>query len=249
MTPTLTLYKLDSELTELLDYRQERIEDAQSPASAEELEACDIAIRQYMEALPAKVDRVAAVLRYFDEQVDWADREIRRLKARKSAIEENAERLKDCVSAVLEKQPANGKSRKLVGQHSTLMLKGNGGVAPVVISQPELVPSDYCVYRLELDYPIMNAIMLAVEDAWEDSRVSKLEERITRVPSNTLIREALIQPCAACDGTEPQRCCNGVDCACMGKPIEPDCESCGGTGRASVPGAHLGDRGVHVEVR
>lgn len=210
-----------------------------------------MAIRQYMEALPAKVDRVAAVLRYFDEQVEWADREIKRLRTRKSAIEENADRLKDCVAAVLEKQPLPAKGcRKLAGQHSTLMLKGNGGVAPLVISQPELIPDELCEWTGKLPNRVYVMLMRA---PMPFPMVEEIARSFTRVPSNTLVREALIQPCAACDGSGRTRV---ALCDIPGSVLnnghtemEQWCPACAGTGRASVPGAHLGERAFHVEVR
>lgn len=238
--PTLSLYKLDAELSDLLAYRHERIEDRDSPASAEELEAVDGAIRQYMEQLPRKVDGVASFLRYCDEQVEFADREIKRLRERKRQVEEDAQRLKDCAAAVLERQPAPVKGcRKLVGSHSTLMLKGNGGVAPLVIAQPELIPDELCTWRGELHDSVYSRIMAGLLADWPPEAVNALMRQFTRVPSNPLIREALLQPCADCRGT-------------MSVRVQDDyipCESCGATGRASVPGAHLEPRAFHVEVK
>lgn len=225
---TLTLHRLDEELTGLLDYRQQRVEDREHPAEPEELAACDTAIREYMEQLPRKVDGVAAVLRHFAEQADSAKREIARLRERKRQIEEDAQRLKDYAAAVLERQPLPAKGcRRLVGAHSTLMLKGNGSVEPLVIAQPELVPDEYCEWSGKLTSVEMDAIPL------------DLEWRFTRAPSPALVREALIQPCPECEGTGHF---DEIRDALK-------CEVCNGTGRASVPGAYLGDRGSHIEIR
>lgn len=254
MTATLTLYQLDEELTSLLSYRQERVEDRDSPASSEELEAVDGAIAAYMAQLPRKVDNVASFIRHCEGLIEEDDREIARYKAHKAAVAENLERIKSCAAVVLERQPMPAKGcRKLVGAHSTLMLKGNGGVQPLVISDPLMVPDELCTWRGELSHATMTALLAAVQMWAEDDRI---EGHITtrllglaRTPSNSLIREALLQPCAGCDGEEPSRCCNGLDCGCMGLPVEPPCEACGGTGKNAVPGAHLEPRGQHVEIR
>lgn len=244
MTATLSLYRLDEELTDLLAYRQERVDDQQSPASAEELEACDTAIRQYMEQLPRKVDGVAAVLRYFDEQVEFADREIARLRERKRQVEANIERVEGFAAAVLEKQPQPAKGcRKLVGSHSTLMLKGNGGVQPLVISQPDLIPDELCVWRGELHDTEFCRIMRSLSAEWPPEALNVVMSRFTRIPSNSLIREALIQPCAACDGT------GAVDVQYEYAQDRVGCAACGGTGKNAVPGAHPEPRGRHIEIK
>ncbi len=239
MTATLSLYKLDAELTDLLSYRAERIEDRDSPASAEELEAVDGAIAAYMEQLPRKVDGVASVLRYFDEQVEFADREIKRLRARKTQFEENAQRLKDCAAIVLEKQPMPAKGcRKLVGSHSTLMLKGNGGVQPLVISQPDLIPDNLCRMEGWVNQELWDlAVDMVRTSSTRGTRIN--DYSLSRVPIPALVREALIQPCATCDGSG-EIVNDGPYSACA---------DCSGSGRASVPGAHLEARGFHVEVK
>jgi hypothetical protein len=47
----LTLYKIDSELEGLLDYRQSRVENPVEPATAEELAVLDDEIQRYMARL------------------------------------------------------------------------------------------------------------------------------------------------------------------------------------------------------
>lgn len=231
---TLSLYRLDQELTDLLELREQILEDS-LPGDAD-LTGVDAEIQAYMEQLPSKVDGVAHVLRHFTEQADFADREIKRLKARKAQIEENAQRLKDYAAAVIEKQPAPAKGcRKLVGQHSTLMLKGNGGVQPLVIAQPELVPEEYrlviATFRAdeyERLWPFMTIPGVMAVPIAKDVK-----------PDNARIREVLMQPCERCDG--------GTDV--LIDDVATGCIACGGTGRNAVPGAHLEPRGQHIEVK
>lgn len=242
-TATLTLYKLDAELTDLLAYRQERVEDHDSPASAEELEACDGAIRQYMQLLPRKVDNVASFIRHCESLIEEDDKEIARYRAHRAAVIDNRDRVKDVAAVVLERQPMPSRGcRKLVGSHSTLILKGNGGVQPLVISKPELIPDELCEWQGKMDAATMEWVLDSLLQVDQDA----FRARFARVPSNSLIREALIQPCATCDGTG-----EGLGCVTMaeqGEPPEP-CQVCGGSGRSAVPGAHLAERGSHLEVK
>lgn len=245
MTSTLSLYALDAELANLLAYRQERIEDRESPATPEEIADCDGAIQQYMEQLPRKVDGVAAMLRYFAEQVEFADREIKRLRQRKDQAEADSARLKACVAAVLEKQPIPARgSRKLTGAHSTLMLKTNGGLQALVVAQPDMVPDELCNFAFTLESERWAEVRALFQIAgWRDT-LAVIEKAMVRTPSTALIREALLQPCGACDG-------RGFDLVMDGNlnGEAEDCTACGGTGCNAVPGCHLEPRGVHVEIK
>lgn len=249
MTATLTLYQLDEELTSLLSYRQERVEDRDSPASSEELEAVDGAIAAYMAQLPRKVDNVASFIRHCEGLIEEDDKEIARYKAHKAAVAENLERIKGCAAVVLERQPMPAKGcRKLVGSHSTLMLKGNGGVQALAL-QPELIPGELCYYEGRISYALYCELLDARSSTKE--LANEFLTAFKQVPSPSLIREALLQPCAACDGTGLLRECEhgpGRCIACECDNCDP-CDNCGGTGQSAVPGAHLEPRGQHVEIR
>lgn len=254
MTATLSLYKLDAELTDLLDLREQLLDES-LPGDAD-LTGVDGAIRAYMEQLPRKVDGVAHVLRHFAEQVDFADREIKRLTERKRQAKENAQRLKDYAAAVLEKLPApeDGTSRKLKGNCSTIYLKKNGSVQPLVIAQPELVPRELHTQTVTVNAATWDEFA-AVIVSDEKSRLA-LSRMIasrsfqgTRVPSSSLIREALIQPCATCDGAGDLEFVKHSDNGGPSYDYTKQCQACGGTGKNAVPGAHLEPRGQHVEVK
>jgi len=257
----LSLWKLDHELEALVNVQAERMGDTDDPPSAEELAAMQAEIAKYLEALPRKVDGVAGWFRAKESQLTAIlgpksatgtrkGGEVDRLRAIAADIEGQVARLKGIVAEVLERQPAPAKgSRKLVGATgSQLILKGNGGVEPLVISQPELVPDDLSYFEgrvsHELYCELMKVGLSTPELAHEVATAFK------RVPSPSLIREALIQPCDLCDGkgdSEEATTCrsDGAPCKCPAQ----HCPSCGGTGRRGVPGAHLGERLNHVEIR
>lgn len=143
----LSLYHLDTELTSLLEYRTAMMEDDPRPTE-KEVDAIDGEIRAYMAALPKKVDSVAHVIAHMQSQVNLAKAEIGQISARQRRFEEDIKRLKNYATEILEKQPEPKRGPKtLVGITATLVLKGNGGLAPLVIDNPSLVPPEYC--RLE----------------------------------------------------------------------------------------------------
>ncbi len=193
---------------------------------------CEQHIERLSEALLKKTDDLACVLRRMKADAGMLKAEETRLRERRTVVEASLDRLKSYTLVTMERHGF----KHLKTAKNTIAIKGNGGVAPLVISQPELVPPEFCMYRLDLDYPAMNILMQTMEDYMPDHAVSQMEQRTTRTPSQSLIREALIQPCATCDGT-------GV------YDVEFQCADCGGTGKASVPGAHLEPRGVHIETR
>ena len=178
----LSLYHIDSELAALLDYRDERISDTEDPATAEEIAAVDGQIAVYMQALPAKVEGVAAMFRKWASQRQAVKDEIRRLSSIFDHIENKEKRLKSYVADILAMQPEPAEGcRKLVGNGgSVLMLKGNGGLAPLTV-QEDILPEEFKKITVTLPLAVWNDINVA--DGWALN--FKIE------PDNTGIREAL----------------------------------------------------------
>lgn len=255
-TLDLTLFAIDEGIRGLLEYRQERLADTENPPDAEELGALEGEIARYFEALPKKVAGIAAVDRHWEAQLttllgpkdkngNRRGGEIDRLKSVAKNIEEMRARLRECCAVVLEKQPEPAKgSRKLVGADgSQIMLKRNGGVLPLLIDNQELLPDDCC-----------RMVGWVRADLWELAvdMVRELSQRGTRIndfslrrePDPEAIRAKLAKPCDGCDGV-------GTFSVDLAKDVSEThlCAVCGGSGKNAVPGARLGERGSHVEVR
>lgn len=208
----LTLYRLDEGLLQLLSYREEREADQTEPITEDERAAIEGEIQKYMEALPKKVDGVAAIFRQWDSQEAALDVETDRIARIRAAIRANRERLKGYIAEILERQPQPAKGcKKLVGASgSQLMLKGNGGLAPLEI-QEDVLPAEFRDVNLRLPLLMWRRLLkgCSISDL-NELTTGDTREKIE--PSNTRIREAL--------------------------------------GRGDgVPGAHLGERGKHVEIK
>jgi hypothetical protein len=224
----LSLYTIDSQLQELLEYQQARIEDPDSPPSEEELAAVSSEIEQYMGALARKVDGTAGLLLAWRAQREAVVAERARLKTLLERIEARDTRLRDYVAMVMGREPAPAKGpRRLRGNTSELVLRASGGPAPLLIPQPDLVPCELQTVELTLRYDLWQELLRGAAGELVDRIRADVRQKVA--PSNALIRQELAKPCPACDGA--------------------GCTHCGGTGSKSVPGAYLGERGNWVEIR
>jgi hypothetical protein len=224
----LTLYTIDSQLEELLEYRQSRIDDPDAPATAEELATLDDEIARYIGGLAKKVDGVAGILLRWKAQREAIAAERNRLKALLTRIEAQDTRLRDYVTMVMSRQLAPVKGpRRLRGNTSELVLRTNGGLAPLLVPQPDLVPPELQTIELTMRRDLWEQLLRGA-DRELAARIAT-DAKLKVQPANALIRRELENPCPACAGT--------------------GCAECGGTGTKSVPGAYLGERGTWIDIR
>jgi len=234
---SLSLYRIDETLAQLVALRQEMTQD-DPPATMEELAVVDEQIRQYMLVeLPKKVAGTCAIFRKIKGSIALAKMERDRIDAVIDALEQQDSWLKGYVAEILEKQPMPAKGcRKLEGaEGSKLMLKGNGGVQPLDIN-PAMVPVEY--RDLTVRIPKL-AWALAINALGATGAQIPEYTIVSDEPSNARIREALAQPCPACKGKGTEADYVGLEMRC----VEVDCSTCGGSGKQGVPGAALRERG------
>jgi hypothetical protein len=187
---SLSLYTIDSQLEELIEYRQSRIEDPDSLVTVEELAAVDGEIERYMAALTKKVDGVAGLLLRWKGQREAIVAERGRLKTLLERIEGRDARLRDYVTLVMSRQPAPAKgSRRLRGNTSELLLRANGGPAPLLVNQPELVPDELKTVEVTLRYDLWQQLLRGAAGELADRIRADVKQKIT--PSNALIRQEL----------------------------------------------------------
>lgn len=171
--------------------------------------------------LATKADKVAGVLSRQQTEIEAQDAEIRRRQARKKSLERAREWLKGYVMEVMRATD----QRAIRTPNTTLRIQGNGGQLPVVITDPDLVPPEFCWMEGKIRADVWHKMLARLEDkmfSWEHCCYS-----FTRVPSSSLLLEGLKQPC---------------ECAGAG------CSLCQGTCKRRIAGAHLGERGEHLRV-
>lgn len=134
-SPKLSLWTIENALVELIQAREE-------VTKPEEIEQVERALQEYIRAEVAKVDRIVGFMRHAGMMAATAREESNRLAERARIWERRVERVRTLVQDVMEQA---GKKR-LEGEHNTLKIQGNGGLAPLVITDEAQVPEEYCKY-------------------------------------------------------------------------------------------------------
>lgn len=105
-TPNLTLYAIQTELIELMEYREEvagevRVTEADKQEQAEALKAIDQSIAEYVKREVTKVDNTVGFLRECQARQKALKEEEQRIAALRKRWEDREERVKKYVAEVL----------------------------------------------------------------------------------------------------------------------------------------------------
>src|SRR4029077_15101407 len=133
----LTLYEISDHLVSLMDTYDLCETDEQRAE-------CNAEIERYVRAQIDKVDNFCRFLSHLESQIDLAEREIKRLKARETAFANLEERLKQYAIYTLQRMNL----RKMDGDTSKLALRTNQ--PGVEIDNAELIPPEYKTIRQEI---------------------------------------------------------------------------------------------------
>lgn len=236
MSLELSLYQLESQLSELIEMREqavaardelgvtgEGLDDAMHAVAV-----IDDQIREYITTEIRKVDGIRAFWRHCELMSAAAKEEAEVQAARSKAWRNRLDRLKENVQLVMESMPfPPGKPRKMEGRTGALLLKGNGGRPQVEIYDASLIPQE-----------MVNVTITVTLADWDAIGVFP-DPKLPRVPSLAKIAEQLSKKCEHCEG--------------MGTRGDADllkqCPECVGTGKQSVPGARFAPIGQHVEYK
>lgn len=261
---TADLFHVETSLSRLHAQRDDLISEMQVAPTVDDqvrignaIEAVEGLIRD--EAKPnsvRKVDNFRGYILHLEMLEAAAKKEKQVQAAHEKQARDTIDFMKRIAAATME---ATGKER-LEGTLGHIRFQTNGGTEPPpLISQPELVPDELCAFTGNLHWRLYDGMIEELKfSRWKQKDLDELRAAFTRVPSPALIREALLQPCAMCDGLKEER--SGV-CHCgasMSGPNQCDnhssvemvreCVDCGGSGRASVPGCSLQQRQRHVRI-
>ncbi len=248
MNAEISLYRVAEDFAQLIHLRDIM------QSEGEDIGPLDQTIAEYFshDVTRDKIDTVIGFLRHAETMEAAARAESERCLKMARSFEAQRTYLKVCVQQVME---LAGKKLLEGNTAGTLRLKGNGGRQAVEITDASLIPEEMCQYtgtisgaawkslrQIALDaYPGMSCLTpeqaLADWEEWSGRQDVQLE----RIPHKGRIGEALAKDCQVCEGA--------------GKlPYDADapeeiCAACGGSGKESVPGARLLERGAHVEIR
>jgi hypothetical protein len=195
----LTLWEIETGLLELLEAREE----AQTP---EAIAAVEQALAEYVTREVEKVDNIRGLIRHCEMVATAARQEARDQAERARVWEARRDRVKQLAQNVME---AHGRKR-LEGRTGSLQVTGNGGVEPLVISDPAQVPEECCKYVGWIRGDEWMTMLEILTDA--DWSLEHFEGKLERVVDNDRTRKAIAE-------------------------------------QGGVPGATLGERGKHLEVK
>jgi hypothetical protein len=233
---SLSLWKLESDLVDLMNMRDEAETDDQR-------QLIDQQIRLYLNAEIRKVDCIRAYWKHCEMLRDAAKAEAAAMQQRAANWGAKLDRLKAGIQSVMEAMPwTEGKPKKLEGLAGALLLKANGGKQAVTITDPQLIPDEYCVMEGRIPMFVWNAILHIVNGSATHAELARDMANcrgLVRVPSASMIASALEAKCLLCNG-------DGWTAAISDAMT---CPTCGGSGKQGVPGARLEPRGQHVEMR
>lgn len=175
----LSLYQIETELLDLLRFREDTVTDADmTPAEqAETLATVDRQIEEYIKREVKKADGIASYLRECETRAEALKAEAKRLKERADAWEQRHDRIKSGVLRVMQLMGF----KKIEGQQSTLAIRKNP--ASVDIRQPELVPEVYQRVTVTLNASLWNQLCAA--------NPGLATATVNREPSKSAIKEAL----------------------------------------------------------
>lgn len=137
MTPTFTLYKIEAELSELVNARDLAIEEGALPA---EIEAFDKAIGEYLSRESVKIDSYAGLVRQRLAYATECRKEADRLRERARALEQSVEAMKS--SALRAMQAFNIKVFETAS--TKIERRANGGVQAMEIDPATPLPPEFC---------------------------------------------------------------------------------------------------------
>lgn len=259
MEMTLWNIEHDHNLREMVDKREE-LEELRASALAinEDTEVidgliaqCDMTVHSYVEREVRKVDGCRAFIRYCKMIIAAATAESKAQKQRADLWEARLNRFNGMLASVISSMDwKKDQVRKLTGATGTLLLKANGGIVPVLIHNESQIPDEFCEVTITINMVDWNFIQAAMFDE-ENGKPAITAKVGPRTAKLSLIRAELEKKCpAGCDkGEVPCDHRNAVE----GDIQCPDCRNgmafcsaCGGSGKAGVPGAVLGERGESV---
>ncbi len=193
LTQSQSLFQLEHELVELMALREEMAE------AGEDVTACDQQIQEYAKRELRKVDGIRQYLRHAQIMEEAAKAEAARLEVLARRWKAKGEWLKGVCQGVME----HFGIKRIEGQTGSLSLRGNGGFAPLTITDESLIPEELCDYRGVIsgaawaqlaEYASASIITAGTEKEAEANWrhwLGRQDVQMERHPNNGKIREAL----------------------------------------------------------
>lgn len=213
------------------------------------IEEADVALANHAQSQIEKADSYIGLIGYLEAAI--ATRKAERDRHAKVAgiLERALEQVK--ATAVFAITAVPGRKR-VDGDRGYLLAKANGGLAPL-LTDDAMLPDDVCKFEGWINVADFATMLEAARRRRMDPQW-KPRAKFDRKPDNALIREKLAEPCPTCGGKgtiivtgADQMSVEALQAGATSE--ERSCMACGGSGTAGVPGARLGERGTHLEIK
>jgi hypothetical protein len=206
------------------------------------IEAADVALVEHSTAEVERADSYIGLIRYLEAAIA-----LRRAEAQRNTLAARiAERILEQVKATAVFVMTEAKRPRIEGSSgSYLLAKKSGGMAPLLITDPALVPDDLCRLEGWVNAGVWGRMVAIVRRHVTGEEWEPTARWTGRVPDNAAIRAQLDLPCPKCNGDGAIRATEKIE----GERSEVVCSECGGSKTAGVPGARIGERGTHLEVK
>lgn len=234
--PRMSLFQISSDLRGLIEQRtdaEERREqsaiDGLFPLESieQEIATIDGLIRQYIRAEIRKVDGIAAAIKEFDARAEIHLKESDRLRKLAEQEQETSDRIRETAIAVMTELGET----KMRGEMSALRVQNNGGVQPLNIAQPDMVPEKYQVVTFELRSDMFEYFCTQFEGAY------KIKQHLH--PDNGAVRKVL---------EAAQRSEAAIEILAETEKWTPEEKQQAMSKVERVPGCRLDPRGVHLRI-
>ncbi len=175
-----SLFKIDTELDDLLDQIEEQVE-----ANGEPSEELLSRFRQFCEAHGEKVDRIGRFVRMMEAREQYCRAEAARLGERARSTANRVDRTKSMVLFYLLSRDL----KKIEGHHFTLRAQKNSQDS-VRITDQTAVPKSYCRIEARIPGIVWQTVMSLLPD--ELAKTLELSVQEAR-PDNEAIKAAVAQ--------------------------------------------------------
>lgn len=259
--PSLSLYKIDLELLELMHAREDV--ESSSEMTPQEIEASlaaiDAEVTGYLvKALANKTDVVVNYVRECEKRAEVDRAESGRLKDKAAAWDTQREYLEYQVLMLMQRSVCRscegrqqakpckecgglGYTKRVEGQHHKFVACKNPPSCEV--AQPDMVPGPYMRTTITLSPDLLNRLLNHLMTTEKGAPIFQDLMQCKQSPAepvkSEILRE-LKQPCPNCQGKWDEM---------PGQIHATVCGVCGGSGRNSVPGCRLKDDSVRLEIR
>lgn len=264
----MSLYKIESELAELVELMREAQEDLDSgkdPAAAAQIQAIEQQIANYLGSEVQKIDSYHGLLKFGVNLIEQIKAEENRLRGQRKAWEGAIERVKAAAVFVMQ---AIGKKR-LEGSHGR-RLRLHPSPASVVIDDAKIVPDEFINISLSLPLETWQKILRWAATKMGVHVYAILDEATQHSTSQISLSriKAFIEAGMVCPECITDKCMCRIGLTTCGytadkhfrhsglpmdhtfTPSVPvhDCPRCQGKGRipALVPGARLVTDKMHL---